>query len=34
MGFWLGVVEVIPEGGVYDYKRKYSAGAVGTAIPQ
>lgn len=32
-GVPLGVVEVIPEGGVYDYKRKYSAGATEYRYP-
>ena len=32
-GLPLGVVEVIPEGGVYDYKRKYSAGATEYRYP-
>lgn len=32
-GVPLGVVEVIPEGGVYDYKRKYSTGATEYRYP-
>ncbi len=28
-----GVVEIIPEGGVYDYKRKYTAGATRYVFP-
>ena len=32
-GYSLGIVEVIPNGGVYDYERKYSAGSTEYRFP-